>query len=165
MRRFILARQMCCVRGCSAMSSRNNRRGQARLRADHRALHPTSTPSVPLAVISPNQRCLLVQLLLARNEYTGNECCISNSVSPMHKVSLPASMRLATKEADVIKSLTTSLQLQIHWKQTENNVTRFFIHWHLTNGKAVSKPVRSCIAVELCVKTNNVCLLSSFQEA
>ena len=68
LRRFILARQLCCVRGCSAMSSRNSRKDQARLRADHRALHPTSTPSVPLAVIQPNQRCLLVQLFLARDE-------------------------------------------------------------------------------------------------
>ena len=70
MRRFILARQLCCVRGCSAMSSRNNRKDQAGLRSDQRALHPTSTPSVPLAVIQPNQRCLLVQLSLAWNERT-----------------------------------------------------------------------------------------------
>ena len=49
------------------------------------------------------------------NQYTGNECRISNSVSPMDKVPLPALMRLARKEADVIKNLTTSLQLEIHW--------------------------------------------------
>ena len=53
---------LCCVRGCSAMSSRKIRRGQSRLRTDHRALQPTSTPSVLLAVIQPNQRCLFVQL-------------------------------------------------------------------------------------------------------
>ena len=73
MRRFILARQLCCVRGSSTMSSRNNRKDQARLRADHRALHPTSTPSVPLAVIQPNQRCLLVLLFLAWNEWTSSQ--------------------------------------------------------------------------------------------
>ena len=48
------------------------------------------------------------------DQYTGNECRISNSVSPMDKVSLPAPMRLARKEADVIKSLTTSSQLQVY---------------------------------------------------
>ena len=61
-RRFLLARLMCCVRGCSAMSSRNNRKDQPRLRADSRALQPTSTPSVPLAVIQCNQHRFLVQL-------------------------------------------------------------------------------------------------------
>ena len=42
LRRFIFARQLCCVRGSSAMSSRNNRKDQARLCADRRALHPSA---------------------------------------------------------------------------------------------------------------------------
>ena len=53
-----------CDSGCSAMSSRNNRKDQPRLRADNRALQPTSTPSVLLAVVQPNQHCLFVQLSL-----------------------------------------------------------------------------------------------------
>ena len=75
-----LVRQLCCVRGCSAKSSRNNRKrnnrkDQARLRADHRALHPTSTPLVsgrdsaqPAVFVSPT--VLGTEL---PNQYTGNK--------------------------------------------------------------------------------------------
>ena len=89
MRRFTLTRQMCCVRGCSAMRSRNNRRGQARLRADHRALHPTSTPSVPAGRDSAQPSMFVnptVRGMERANQYPGNISCILKSVSPMDSV-------------------------------------------------------------------------------
>ena len=55
------ARMLCNELKC-------NRENQARLRAENRALQPTSTPPVPLAVIQPNQHCLSVQLSFAWNE-------------------------------------------------------------------------------------------------
>ena len=57
---------LCCVRGCSAMSSRSNRKDQ-RLHADCRALQPTSTPSVHLSVIQHTHFRLFLQLSLAWN--------------------------------------------------------------------------------------------------
>ena len=46
----------------------NNFKPQSEDEHDHRALQPTSTPSVLLAVIQPNHRCLFLQLSLACNE-------------------------------------------------------------------------------------------------
>ena len=69
LRCYILARQLVlCAWHVFAMSSRNNRTDQLDSSRKNRALQPTSTPSVPLAVIQPNQRCLFVQLSVAWNE-------------------------------------------------------------------------------------------------
>ena len=59
MRCYILARQLvlCARMLCNELKRQSQR--SVRLRADHRALQPASTSSVPLAVIQPNQRCLL----------------------------------------------------------------------------------------------------------
>ena len=52
MRHYVLARLMC------ADALQCNREGHAKLLADESgALQPTSTPSVPLAVIHLNQHC------------------------------------------------------------------------------------------------------------
>ena len=65
---YILARHLvlCARMLCNELKTQSQR--SVRLRADHRALQPTSTPSELLAVIQPNHRCLFVQLSFAWNE-------------------------------------------------------------------------------------------------
>ena len=48
------------------------------------------------------------------NQYTGNKGRISNSVSPIEKVPLPALMQFARKGTDVVKIVTLSSQLQLY---------------------------------------------------
>ena len=115
LRCYIWARQLvlCARILCNELKRQSQR--SARLRADHRALQPTSTPSVHLAVIRPNHRSLFVQLSLAWNKRTSaratntayrTRCDRWRKRFKKTRSQLP--MRFARKGADVTRVITAS---------------------------------------------------------
>ena len=76
MQRVILARLMCCVRGCSAMGSRTIREDQGGLRVDGTAL-PTPVHPICASGRNSSQPALLIRPIVLSmdpvNEYSGSK--------------------------------------------------------------------------------------------